>query len=136
MRNGQWQALGGDAATQATLDSLGFAKITAIEPGEGFWVQAKSAFSVSYSQAATYNLLTQSRLASAAAGWHLLGSGSTLTPQQIVAAKSGVRVIWGFKAGQWRVYSPDTQLQGQYATKGVSTLTGIAQGDGLWVKVQ
>ena len=136
MRNGAWHAWAGDSALQAVLDGMGIAKITVIEPGEGFWIRAKSAFSVSYMDTGSYNLLSQTRFSSAGAGWHLLGSGSALTPQQMTAARSGIEAVWTFKAGQWRVYAPDSQVQNRFNGNGISTLESIAQGDGLWMKVQ
>lgn len=136
MRNGQWHALAGDSTLQAVLNGMGTPQITAIEPGEGFWVQAKTAFSVSYSPAETYSLLAQNRLTAAGTGWHLLGTGQAVTPAQIVSAQPAAQIIWGFKSGQWRVYSPNSATQSHYTDRGVSVLTNIAQGDGLWVKVQ
>lgn len=136
MRGGQWHALAGDATLQAVLNGMGTPQITAIEPGEGFWVQAKSAFSLAYVDTGSYSLLAQNRLTAAGTGWHLLGTGQAVTPAQIVSAQPAAQIIWGFKSGQWRVYSPNSATQSHYTDRGVSVLTNIAQGDGLWVKVQ
>lgn len=136
MREGQWHALAGNATLQAVLNGMGIPQIAGIEPGEGFWIQAKSAFSLSYVDAGSYSLLTQNRLTAAGAGWHLLGSGSDITPAQVVSAQPNAQIIWGFKSGQWRVFSPSAATQSHYTDRGVSVLTNIAQGDGLWVKVQ
>ncbi|MGE4295384.1 MAG: choice-of-anchor D domain-containing protein [Campylobacterales bacterium] len=136
MREGQWHALAGNATLQAVLNGMGIPQIAGIEPGEGFWIQAKSAFNLSYVDAGSYSLLTQNRLTAAGAGWHLLGSGSDITPAQVVSAQPNAQIIWGFQSGQWRVFSPSAATQSHYTDRGVSVLTNIAQGDGLWVKVQ
>jgi len=63
--------------------SNGFDLLTAIGGGEGFWVNAKQAFSVQFPAG---TVITSSSFSSMTSGWNLLAVGDNLTPSRFNAA--------------------------------------------------
>ena len=135
-QGGQWRAWAADTALQTRLEGLGYLRLNSVEPGEGFWLHARSGFSANYYENDPYDLLSHSRLLEAGSGWHLLGSGSSLTPEEVVSVRGGIQVIWGYSEGQWRIYAPDSATMDRFIANGVAPLEVIEKGQGLWLKIQ
>ena len=111
--------------------SKGFLLLDAINPGEGFWVNAKQAHQLEVSGVPDYGgALVLSE------GWNLVGlrSAAAATVTLITAAQSGIASLWTWENNTWSVALPDEATPGAYAmAKGFGQLSTIQPGAGVWV---
>jgi hypothetical protein len=134
---GKWAVhLPGESEAGAYAAGKGFAVLTAIEPGEGFWINAKSPAGITLTgeeaSASTLSLI---------AGWNLKG---LLTPDPITVAtifdqSTPVTSVWKWQGegGKWAVHLPGESEAGAYAAgKGFAVLTVIEPGEGFWVNTK
>lgn len=120
--------------------SKGFGLLTAIGPGEGFWVNCQQAGT----PVALPGALAEGGL-SVGNGWNLVavkGGQDTAVVDLVAAKKSSVVSLWkwtdnGVGGKTWAVSLPGAGDGGaSYATgKGFGQLTTIAPGEGFWINV-
>ena len=134
-------AQGGTTLTDYVA-SKGYQLLTTITGGEGFWVNAKQAGSVSV---ANGNAMTIATLEpTLVKGWNLSSIGETATPKQFCDAQStGVTTLWAWDAtnSAWYFYAPaldaDGSLGSYIASKGYldfsTTGKTLGPGVGFWV---
>ncbi len=131
---GTWAVyLAGEGQPGAYAASKGFANFTAINPGEGFWVNSKSDQQVTITGTPALGELTF------APGWNLLGLKSTgaSTVAELITGQSGIVSIWKWENGTWAVSLPSEGNPGAYAqSKGFNDLVTINPGEGFWVNKQ
>ena len=132
-QNNNWAVyLPGEATTGVYASSKGFANLTAINPGEGFWVNSKAAASIDLTGTPEYGPLALT------SGWNLVGLKS-ISPSSISTITSGqpqIISIWKWVNNNWAVSLPGEATPGAYATsKGFGNLTTINPGEGFWVNV-
>lgn len=144
---------------QAIANSKGFEWLSTIEPGEAFWVNAKTAFSVShtgvplpgsnFTPVGVVPTLPNGGPQALGSGWSLVSIGEALSPAQFLTAIGGpasdVISLWSWKASmnKWLFYSPELDARGgtallDYATqKGYLDFqqsgTSLLPGSGFWV---
>lgn len=109
--------------------------LTTINAGEGFWVNAKAAFSVLLPDASA--VPAASIQSSLVTGWNLVTSGETKSPGDF-----DVTSLWAWDANQpaWYFYAPSMNTSGELAayiqSKGYSDFATIGkkltQGVGFW----
>ena len=114
--------------------SKGFNLLTQIDVGEGFWINAKQAFSVDISgipaSDTTLNLYS---------GWNLVGlktDKKKAISEFISANKDKILSIWKWLGNTWAVYLPslgEEATQNYADSKGFSVLTEINPAEGFWV---
>ncbi|MBU4152485.1 MAG: hypothetical protein KKD63_06365, partial [Proteobacteria bacterium] len=130
--NGKWAVfLPGENSSGNYATSKGFSQLTAINSGEGFWVNSTSLQNVLISGTPVYGPLAFT------SGWNLLGlkSATASTVTEIITSQSGIISIWKWKGGAWAVYlTSEGSTSGAYAaSKGFSVLSTITPGEGFWV---
>jgi len=113
---------------------------TTVNSGEGFWVNAKAAFSF---QLPSRNAVTSSSFAGMASGWNLIATGDNVTPSQFNTAQSAsVRTIWTWDAtkSKWFFYAPslnNSDLETYISSKDFLDFTAnsktLGEGVGFWV---
>lgn len=141
-----WAFYAPSLAAQGTLATYlaanGYQPLTSIAGGEGYWVNAKAAGSVSL---AGGNALGVTTLGSALVkGWNLVSLGVTATPKQFSDAQAGgVTTLWAWNAAgsAWYFYAPSLDTSGGlaayvaskgYLDFGASGKT-LGSGTGFWV---
>ncbi|MCX7178675.1 MAG: DUF1566 domain-containing protein [Proteobacteria bacterium] len=145
-------ALVGQALTDYA-SSRGYDVLTTINGGEGFWVNAKTAFSV---QLPAGTVVASSSFQSMSSGWHLISTGSTKTPSGFNTDMSmspptagmvpqNFATLWAWDSAQskWYFYSPSLEAQGGTAlpdyisSRGYRDFTSanksLEAGVGFWV---
>jgi hypothetical protein len=129
--NNSWAVfLPGEESPGAYAKSKGFSQLTAINPGDGFWVHANSTSSLTITGSPVYGSLTFGN------GWHLLGlkSAQALLVTDLLAGAPGLVSAWTWENGAWAVYLANEATPGAYAqSKGFGTLNAIKPGEGFWV---
>jgi hypothetical protein len=141
---------------QAYARSKGYEYLTTINAGEGFWLNANTAFTAQLPAGAA---VTSTAFQNMASGWHLIAIGETKTPSGFNAALSttppaaGVVPqnmttlwLWDNAQAKWYFYAPSLEAQGGTAlsdyitahnyldfTSGNKTL---GSGVGFWVNKQ
>lgn len=77
--------------------------LTAINPGEGFWVNAKEASSITINGMFEYGTLELT------SGWNLVGleDGQAVSVAAMVEAHPAIISLWKWAKGTWEVYLPD-----------------------------
>lgn len=96
---------------QAYAASKGYAYLTTINPGDGYWLNARVASSVDVPDGNPVSVAPSSL----SSGWNLRASRSPLTPAQLATDMgSALRSIWAWDSAQgaWRYYSPALAAQG------------------------
>lgn len=131
-QNGTWAVFLPGQNSAAYADSKGFAVLSAIAPGEGFWLNSKvaSTLTVSGDEVTTETLTLYP-------GWNLksLTVPGAVEVSSCLGEADKIASVWKWQAGSWAVYLPgDGDGGAQYAAgKGFFTLQTITEGEGFWV---
>lgn len=131
---GSWQvALPGEEPAGQYAGGKGFADLTKIAAGDGFWVNSTSGQTLTLPgqpvDEATVVL---------GPGWNLKGLSSALPVNvpAVFAAMNKYASVWTWTAGGWSVFIPGEEPAGTYASaKGFANLNSIAPGEGFWANV-
>ena len=135
------------AALQAYATSKGYAVMTEIKPGEGYWVNAKAQPSLGTQSGASF-IATSANLSE---GWNLSATGLDITPSAFNAnlksslPGTGVNTLWAWDAPstRWYFYAPSLEAQGGATLANYITSHGyldftqgnktLGKGTGFWV---
>jgi hypothetical protein len=146
-----------DAELQTYIGSKGYGALTVINPGDGFWVNAKNPTTVAAMTGAAVSL----GAAQLVTGWNLISTGDKVTPAAFnlsltdpltAPPTAGVVPInlttlwaWDNPLSKWYFYAPNLEAQGgtvltDYITsKGYLDFTAgsktLGAGAGFWVNV-
>lgn len=113
----------------------GFAFLSSVNPGEGFWVNSNSSLNLTVQGSpGTDGLVVKKE-------WNLLGpkKNETLNIATLLGSNATkVISIWKWQSGIWAVYLPEQTDKGKaYAEqKGFSLLSEIKPGEGFWVNAK
>ena len=135
------------AALQTYAASKGYGVLTTINPGEGYWVNAKAQPALG-TQSGDSFVLTGMNLAK---GWNLVATGNDITPSALnvnlkaSAFPTNLTTLWAWDSAsaKWLFYAPSleeqggTALSGYIASKGYLDFTQanrkLGNGTGFWV---
>jgi hypothetical protein len=138
------------AALQSYAASKGYSVLSVINPGEGYWVNAKTSASLGTQTGAAFNLAA----ANLAAGWNLVATGNDVSPSAFNLSLSatppaaGVVPInltslwaWDNPLSQWYFYAPSLEssngLASYITSKSYLDFTShnkkLGNGTGFWV---
>ena len=135
------------AALQTYATSKGYGVLATINPGEGYWVNAKAQPTLGTQSGASF-ILTSTNLAK---GWNLVATGNDITPSAFnTNLKSslpgtGVNTLWAWDnpSSKWFFYAPSLEEQGATALSGYIEGKGyldfttanktLGKGAGFWV---
>ena len=123
--------------------SKGYDFLTAVAGGEGFWVNAKAAFTAPLPSGTAIGSASFQTMAS---GWSLIATGDNKTPSQFnatVGATTPLTTLWAWDAAQtnWYFFAPSLEANGGLGTyisnKGYLDFTANSKtlgfGTGFWV---
>jgi hypothetical protein len=133
--------------------SRGYDVLSTVAGGEGFWVNAKTAFTTPLSVGTA---VTSSSFQGASAGWHLIATGDTSTPSGFNTAMSASPPVagvvpqnltslwaWDKPTGKWYFYAPSLEAASGNALGNYITSQGyldftmanktLGAGVGFWV---
>jgi hypothetical protein len=134
-------------ALQTYAASKGYGVLSIINPGEGYWVNAKAQPTLGTQSGASF-ILTSPYLAK---GWNLVATGNDITPSVFNAnlkaslPGTGVTTLWAWDnpTSKWYFYAPSLETQGgtaltdYIAGKGYLDFTTanktLGNGTGFWV---
>ncbi len=119
----KWYAYGKEDI-QELLDSANITKIEKLSKAIGFWINSTNSTKVQFS-GSLYNILTDETLRPNTSGWYLLGSGTNITPDELISKKPNIETIWSYQNG-WKVHG-NTQFE---------QLDVINQGEGFWIYIK
>ena len=141
-------ALDANGTLAGILSGNGYAALTSIAPGEGYWVNAAEAVTLGYQSGAGYSLAN----ANLRPGWNLVATGDNLSPSDFNKALGATATptgfvpinlssLWAWNSAQanWYFYAPSLEANGGlaaydrskgYLDFGAATL---APGTGFWV---
>lgn len=123
--------LAGEELPGTYAQGKGFSPLTAIDPGEGFWVNA-----VKDGQLSLQGETAVATELSVVQGWNLK---CLLSPNQVSATALFVPPtpaisVWAWQGETWAVLLPGEAKAGEYAdSKGFSPLATLKPGQGFWV---
>jgi len=94
--------------------SKGYDVLTTLNGGEGFWVNATTAFTA---QLPAGTAITSTSFQAMAPGWNLIAIGDNKTPSQfnaLVGAATPLTTLWAWDAAQtnWYFYAPSLEANG------------------------
>ena len=125
------------------MTSKGYDVLTTINSGEGFWVDAKTAFSVQLPAGAA---VASSSFKSISSGWHFIATGETKAPAAF-NTDVATTTLWAWDSAQskWYFYAPSLQAQGGSALSDYissmgyldfsSTSKTLGTGVGFWINI-
>lgn len=134
-------------ALQTYAASKGYAVLSTINPGEGYWVNAKALPTLATQSGASF-IVTSTNLAK---GWNLAATGNDITPSvfntnlKSSLPGTGVTTLWAWDnpTSKWYFYAPSLETQGgtaltdYIAGKGYLDFTQrnktLGNGTGFWV---
>jgi alpha-tubulin suppressor-like RCC1 family protein len=132
---------------QTYATGKGYGVLSTINPGEGYWVNAKTQPTLGTLSGNGFNLSA----ANLAAGWNLVATGNNVTPSAFNASLNaippavGVNTLWAWDnlSSRWYFYAPSLEAQGgtalsdYIAGKGYidfgSNNKTVGNGTGFWV---
>jgi hypothetical protein len=125
----KWAFYAPSLVGQALTDyatSKGYDVLTTINGGEGFWVNATTAFTA---QLPAGTAITSTSFQAMAPGWNLIAIGDNKTPSQfnaLVGAAAPLTTLWAWNAAQmnWYFYAPSLEAQGGTALADYITVKG------------
>jgi len=131
------------ASLQTYAAGKGYGVLSAINPGEGYWVNVKAQPAPSTQSGASFNLTA----ANLAKGWNLVATGNDVTPwafnQTLGATPLATLWAWDNPLSKWYFYAPlleeqgVTALSGYIASKGYlefgSNNKTLGNATGFWV---
>ena len=124
-------------ATSQYAQSKGFAALSTINSGEGFWVNVSSSTAQTVSVGGTPS---NTPTISMAKGWNLKGLSASVPESITVAQVFGTdstkyASVWKWVNNTWAVYLPGQDTQAYANSKGFDVLTTLALNEGFWVNV-
>ena len=132
---------------QTYAASKGYAVLSSVNPGEGYWVNAKAPPTIG-TQSGDSFILTGINLAK---GWNLVATGNDITPTEFnanlksnaVPASLSTLWAWDNSSAKWFFYTPSLEEQGGTALSGYIANKGyldfatankkLGNGTGFWV---
>jgi pimeloyl-ACP methyl ester carboxylesterase len=105
--------LDADGSLASYAKSQGYGVLTALKPGDGYWVNAKSAVSLGMQSGHGFSL-SNSNLST---GWNLVATAEKLTPYKLNASLGSVTSQWTWDAvgRNWVFYASALDAQGSLA---------------------
>ena len=154
--SGKWAFYSPSLVGQALndyADGHGFEKLSTINAGEGFWVNAKTSFSMQLPAADGVSLASLPALST---GWNLIAIGDTITPagfstttgtspSTIGSVPQNLTSLWAWDNAnsKWYFYAPSLETQGATALSAYISSQGyldftsanrtLGPGVGFWV---
>ena len=122
-----------NASIQSQLDTK-VDKLTSLSVGDSFWY--KSTDNGSAITATPYSILDISKLNTLSTGWHMLGTGENVTPQNIYTSQINVVSIWTYRDNKWYLWHKDTAIMNTLPTTTIDKLESITAGEGFWINVK
>jgi hypothetical protein len=134
-------------ALQTYAASKGYAVLATINPGEGYWVNAKAPPTIG-AQSGDSFILTGMNLAK---GWNMVATGNDISPSEFnanlkaSAVPASLKTLWAWdnSASAWYFYAPSLEAQGAtalstyIANKGymdfATASKKLGNGTGFWV---
>jgi alpha-tubulin suppressor-like RCC1 family protein len=134
-------------ALQTYATSKGYGVLSTINPGEGYWVNAKAQPTIGTQSGASF-ILTSTNLAK---GWNLVATGNDITPSvfntnlKASLPGTGVTTLWAWDnpSSKWYFYAPSLETQGGTALPDYIAGKGyldfaqankkLGNGTGFWV---
>jgi len=133
----------------------GYDVLTSVNGGEGFWVNAKAAFTA---QLPAGTAIASTTFQGMASGWHLISTGGnktasefnsdlSLSPPTVGWVPQNVTTLWAWDSAQskWYFHAPNLEAQGGSALSAYISSKGyldfrsasktLGQGVGFWVNV-
>lgn len=132
-QNNNWAVYLPGENTQTYAESKGFAVLSIIIPGEGFWVNSLGNQNIfitgTESSDDTISLLS---------GWNLKGlvTDYSISVAYIFSDSSKFKSIWKWADNNWAVFLPGQDTSTYATSKGFSELSTINPGDGFWVNYE
>ena len=135
------------AALQTYATGKGYGVVTTINPGEGYWVNAKAQPTLATQSGASF-VLTSVYLEK---GWNLAATGNDITPSafntnlKASLPGTGVTTLWAWDnpSSRWYFYAPSLETQGGTALSDYTSSKGyldftqrsktLGSGTGFWV---
>ena len=128
---------------QTYATSKGYGVLSVINPGEGYWVNAKAQPTLGTQSGNAFNLTA----ANLVAGWNLVATGNDVMPSAFNASLNaippavGVSTLWAWNnpSSQWHFYAPSLDANGTLsayvAGKGYLDFDAktLGNGTGFWV---
>jgi hypothetical protein len=130
--NNNWAVLLKDADTQAYAASKGFAILSTLNAGEGFWLnmQEDATLHITGTEASNSDI-------SFVQGWNLVGLKVNEEKSIEDVVPDGAISAWKWENNNWAVWLPDQETLQEYAaSKGFTILQFIKPEQGFWVNVK
>jgi alpha-tubulin suppressor-like RCC1 family protein len=127
------------ASLQAYAAGKGYGVLSLINPGEGYWVNAKQPVSLPTQSGVPLSLTA----ANLVAGWNLVATGNDVTPSgfNLSLGATSLTTLWAWNnpLSQWYFYAPSLETNGTLssysASKGYLDFGSktLGNGNGFWV---
>ncbi len=129
--NGNWRVWSPDANIQKIISDYKLSSISEVLAGEGFWINAKSSANLHVDNFFTF---TPEMLFLLKSGWNLCGVVADVSPDALPDA-SVIKTVWQWDSanGNWRVWSPDANIQKIISDYKLSTVENLKKLEGFWV---
>lgn len=136
-------ALASDTELSVFALGNGYQVLASIPPGQGFWVNAASSFTLALGERTPYN----NAASDFAPGWNLISTSTNATPSAFNQSlgTSPVTSLWGWcnSSSKWYFYAPALEAQGALAdyiaSRGYRDFASdqkmLGEGVGFWVNM-
>lgn len=121
----KWSVYTNSATIPSTINVL--SNITA---GQGFWAKTSTSKVVRFETDTVFDITQKDSFINAPIGWHLLGTATAKTTEQITEANPDIAILWKYVNGAWQ-----TNYNGYLADQ-ITKTDRIGAGEGFWILVK
>ena len=124
---------------ESMITTKGYTAFATVESGEGVWVLTDANQTIDFNSTSTYSAISSAKLTDATTGWHLLGTGDTISSSAVLNANSAVSIIWNYDNSNttWSAYSADTDINTELnSSSSVDLLETIPTNSAFWILVE
>ena len=124
-----WEIYSPDSNIVSIIKNYGLSTFSAIDAGDGFWINAKNSDNITVNGDAPENTILKF-----SSGWTLASlklADTTISTSQLT--NDNISTVWKWGGNTWKIFSPNSDISNLIKNYGLSQLSTISSGEGFWI---
>ncbi len=107
-----------------------------IEPSKGYWLRTSESTSLLFSGDNINDNSKCPDISNLISGWHLLGSCSTSTPNDLLTQNEKALIIYKYVNGNWKAIGKNQQINDTIDFYKMSGFDSLSANEGFWIYIE